>query len=101
MALNPGDIVRVRSIEEIKFSLDMNGQLKGCIFTEEMLRYCDTTQRILKKVEKFLDERNYLIKKCEPMFILDGIMCHGSKALGSCDRSCFFFWREEWIEKIE
>jgi hypothetical protein len=27
-------------------------------------------------------------------------MCQGTKDFGRCDRSCFFFWREEWLEKL-
>jgi len=26
--------------------------------------------------------------------------CQGTSDYGRCDRSCFYFWREEWLEKI-
>ena len=35
------------------------------------------------------------------IILLDGVMCQGTADFGSCDRSCFFFWREEWLEKID
>jgi hypothetical protein len=98
--LHPGDIVRIKSRDQIKATLDNWNRLKGCAFMEEMWAYCDTTQRVLKKVEQFLDERDYHIKKCKSVFLLDGIICNGTKDFGRCDRSCFFFWREEWIEKL-
>lgn len=98
--LNPGDIVRVKSREEIQTTLNLWNQLKGCAFMEEMWAYCGTTQKVLKRVDKFLDERDYLMKKCNGIVILDGVFCEGTKDFGPCDRSCFFFWREEWLEKL-
>ena len=99
--IQPGDLVRVRSKEEIKATLNRWDQLKGCAFMEEMWPHCGTTHRVLKRVEKFLDERDYLIKRCHGIVILDGVMCQGTKDFGACDRSCFFFWREEWLEKLD
>lgn len=98
--LQPGDRVRIRSIEEIQGTLNRWNQIKGCSFMEEMRPYCGTTQGVLKRVEKFLDERDYLLKKCKGIVILDGVFCEGTKDFGPCDRSCFYFWREEWLEKI-
>ncbi len=98
--IQAGDRVRVRSKQEIQATLNRWNQLNRCSFMEEMWPYCGTTQRVLKRIGKFLDERDYLIKKCKGVLILDGVMCQGTKDFGACDRSCFFFWREEWLEKI-
>jgi hypothetical protein len=98
--LQPGDNVRVRSREEIQATLNYWNQLKGCSFMEEMSPYCNTKQRVLKRIEKFLDERDYLMKKTRGVVILDGIFCKGTKDFGACDRTCFYFWREEWLEKV-
>lgn len=68
---------------------------------EEMRPFCDTTQRVLKRVEKFLDERDYLIKRTKGIVLLDGVICIGTGDFGPCDRSCFFFWREEWLKKMD
>jgi hypothetical protein len=95
-----GDRVRVKSREDIQKTLNRWNQLRGCSFMEEMWPYCGTEQRILKRIEKFLDERDYIIKKCKGIVILDGVFCEGTKDFGPCDRTCFFFWREEWLEKI-
>ena len=99
--LRPGQVVRVRSKEEIRATLNRWDQLKGCSFTDEMWAFCGTRQRVLKRVERFLDERDYLVKKCNGLVILDRVMCEGAKDYGACDRSCFFFWREEWLEADE
>ena len=96
-----GDFVKVRSREDIKLTLNRWNQLKGCAFMPEMTRFCKTHQRIFKKVGQFLDERDYLIKKCNGIYILENVFCEGTDDFGHCDRSCFFFWREEWLEKAE
>lgn len=100
--LKEGDLVRVRSKEEIKSTLDHFGKLKGCSFMEnEMAPYCGTVHRVHKSMERFVDERELKVKKCKGLVLLEGVMCHGTTAFGRCDRSCFVFWREEWLERIE
>ena len=99
--LQAGDRVRVKSREEIRATLDRWNGLKGTSFMEEMWPYSGTTQRVMKRIDRFLDERDYRMKRCRDMVFLEGVMCEGTKDYGKCDRSCFFFWREEWLEKIE
>jgi hypothetical protein len=96
-----GDLVRVRTQEEILATLDSEGKLKGCAFIDVMWPYCGTTHRVFKPVHRFVDERNYKVRNTHGMVLLEGVMCEGTSFYGSCDRSCFFFWREEWLEKIE
>ncbi|MGC8495450.1 MAG: hypothetical protein ACP5SH_27380, partial [Syntrophobacteraceae bacterium] len=56
--LKPGDVVRVRSRDEIEATLNHWRQLKGCAFMPEMAPWCSTTQRVLKRMERFVDERD-------------------------------------------
>ncbi len=98
--LEAGDRVMVRTKEEIDATLDRWGALKGCGFLKEMASYCGTSQRVLKRVERFIDERDFRLKKPSGIVLLEGIMCSGTETTGRCDRSCFFFWREEWLEKF-
>jgi hypothetical protein len=99
--LKSGDWVRVRSIEEIQASLNHWRQLKGCAFMPEMAQYCETTQRVLKPMQRFVDERDLIVKRTSGIILLEGVMCQGTANFGRCDRSCLFFWREEWLEKID
>jgi hypothetical protein len=98
--LEAGDLVRVRSREEIGATLDHWRSLKGCGFLNEMAGYCGTTQRVLKRVERFIDERDYRSKRASGIVLLEGVLCSGTGTTGRCDRACFFFWREEWLEKL-
>ena len=98
-----GDIVRIRSKEEILRTLDKNNRLKGCLFMDEMWQYCETEHKILKKVNNFYDEANYRMCKTRNTVLLDGIHCSGhfERYNQSCDRYCLLFWKEEWLEKIK
>jgi hypothetical protein len=99
-ALAAGDRVRVRSRAEIQATLNVWDELRGCGFMPEMWQYCGTVQRVLKPVKQFLDERDYQLKKCGGVVLLENVMCCGMEEYGPCDRSCFFFWRVEWLEKL-
>jgi hypothetical protein len=101
MHLKAGDQVQVRSAREIEATLDHSRRLKGCSFAFEMEQYCDTTQRVLKPVERFVDERDYRVRRTKGVVLLDGLNCQGMGSTGRCDRNCYYFWREEWLEKID
>jgi hypothetical protein len=96
-----GDIVRVHSREEIETTLDPWKELKGCAFLDSMWEYCGTTQRVLQPVERFLDERDYKVKKCRGVVLLEDLLCTGTPVFGRCDRRCHLFWRAEWLEKMD
>jgi hypothetical protein len=100
-SFRPGDMVRVKSRSAIQATLDRWNHLGGCGFMEEMWIYCDTIQKVYKNVNQFLDERDYHIKHCKKIILLDDVQCQGTKDFGPCDRSCYFFWREEWLEKVD
>lgn len=96
-----GDLVRVRSKEEIESTLNHMGQLKGCSFMDVMIPYCGTMQHVLKPMDRFVDERDLRVKKCSGLVLLEGVMCQGTTQFGRCDRSCLMFWRQEWLQKVE
>jgi hypothetical protein len=100
--LEPGDIVIVRSKEEILETLDENNKLEGCGFMEEMWKFCNTQQKVLKRVNYFFDERNSKFYKTKDIVLLKGNHCSGklSKLMPRCDRSCYYFWKERWLKKI-
>jgi hypothetical protein len=66
-----------------------------------MWQYCGTTQKVLKPVKRFVDERDCRVKKVKGVYLLEGVNCQGFELYGECDRACFYFWREEWLEKLE
>jgi hypothetical protein len=99
--INTGDLVRVKSEASIKATLDHWGILKGCMFMPEMAKYCGTNQRVFRRMERFVDERDYHVKQSHGIILLEGLHCQGTSHYGRCDRACFYFWREEWLEKSD
>lgn len=99
--LKKGDDVIVRSAEEISTTLDHSACCRGIQFMEEMKSYCGSRQVVFKRVESYLDERDYKVKRIEGVVILDGLHCNGTKGYEDCERSCFLFWCEEWLLKAE
>jgi len=99
--LKPGDMVRVKTIKEIRATVDGWNELRGCLFMDAMKEYCGTTQRVLQPVERFVDERDYRVKKAKGVTLLEGLVCHGTPNYGRCDRACYYFWRNEWLEKSD
>lgn len=99
--LQPGDFVQVKSRKEVQATLDRWNRLDRCGFMEEMWPYCGTQQQVLKRVRQFMDERDYHIKRGKNLVILKDVCCSGTIDYGPCDRNCYFFWREEWLVKLE
>ncbi len=98
--LEAGDWVRVKSLEEIMITLNMWRQLRGCAFMAEMEPYCGTVQRVLRPVQRFVDERDLRVVRSRGIVLLEGLVCQGTAGIGPCDRNCLYFWRVEWLEKI-
>jgi len=98
--LAAGDWVKIRSEQKIQSTLDRWKELKGCAFLPEMWQYCGTIQQVLQPMERFLDERDYKVKKSKGIILLREVICHGTPVFGRCDRCCYFFWREEWLERV-
>jgi hypothetical protein len=98
--LQAGEWVEVRSAKEIFATLDKHGKLRGLRFTPEMVKFCGKRLRVYKKLDKIVLEATGELRKIRtPTVLLEGVFCDG-KAHGGCDRSCFCFWREEWLKKV-
>jgi hypothetical protein len=103
LGLQPADLVRVKTYEEIQKTLDENGRCEGCAFTFAMQQYCGRTFRVHKRINLFFDERSWKMLKTKNMVILEGAYCHSAPDVpldwAGCDRSCFLFWKEAWLER--
>ena len=88
----------MRSPDDIRATLDPFKELKGCAFLDGMRQFCSTKQRVLQVMERFLDERDYKVKKARGIVLLESVTCRGTPAFGRCDRCCHLFWQQEWLE---
>ena len=96
-----GEIVKIKPREEIRLNLSPDNKLEGCFFMDKMWEYCGQEVKIVKIVKSFWNNDRML--KCRiPIYILEGLLCDGKiKSFDhQCDRSCFFLWHENWLEKL-
>ena len=93
-----GDVVRVRSQEEILATLDKDGTVDGMPFMPEMLQYAGREFPVYAPVHKTCDAINLTgtSRRMERTLHLEGLRCDGS-AHGGCQAGCLLFWREDWV----
>ena len=99
LGLQPGDWVRVRSREEIAQTLDSASRNRGLIFEPEMSEYAGQRFQIDYAIKKMIHEETGAMIKLNSTVVLKGLVCHGLCAK-SCPRSNYWFWREDWLERI-
>jgi hypothetical protein len=99
--LQVGELVRIRSKEEILDTLNDDLLNRGMGFEEEMARYCGRTARVRARVERCLDEKTgRMLTMKSPCIILDDLVCEGVYN-ANCPREFVPFWREIWLERVE
>jgi len=101
LGLQPGELVEVKSKAEIVATLDRNGKNRGMTFDVEMIPYCGRRLRVLRRVERIVDEKTgRLLQLPNPSIILDGAICTGCYHR-FCPRGTYPFWREIWLRRVE
>jgi len=97
----PGDLVEIRSLDEILQTLGDNGTLDGVPFMPEMSAFCGTRARVLRRVDKLNDWIHGTgLKRMHDLVLLADLRCDGS-AHGKCQSSCHLRWREEWLRPAD
>jgi hypothetical protein len=101
--LQAGEMVRVKSLEEIRKTIDQRNLNRGMAFDGELVPYCGGTFRVKLRVEKFIDEKTGKMKSLKtPAVILEDVYCKGrySTCRMFCPRSIYSWWREVWLERL-
>lgn len=102
--LKAGDVVRVKSHDEILDMLDTNNKNRGLYFGAEEVPYCGRTFRVRSTVDRMIDERTGKMRIMKGNHaILEGAICKAqfSDRRIFCPRAIYPFWREGWLERAE
>jgi hypothetical protein len=102
--LQPGELVRVKSYDEIVATLDADFRNRGMRFDAELVPYCGATLRVHSRVNRIIDEKTgKMIEFKNPSVILDGAICQArySDRRMFCPRAIYSYWREIWVERVE
>src|SRR5262249_45229257 len=95
-----GDLVEVRSLAEIRKTLDDAGCVDGLPYMEEMAAFSGRRFRIFRCVDKIFDYgRSGRLRRIEDVVLLGGLRCNGS-AHGGCQASCSLLWKTAWLKPL-
>jgi hypothetical protein len=99
--LRPGELVRIKSRAEIAETLDRRNRNRGLTFDSEMLRYCGGEYRVLRRVERIINEETgEMMDLPGDCIVLDGVTCT-AEYHRLCRRSIYPYWRELWLTRAE
>jgi hypothetical protein len=77
---------------------------RGLWFDVEMLPFCGQTFRVLRRVDKIINEKTgAMIHMPNGCLILEGVTCSGcySRERLFCPRSIYPYWHEVWLKRLE
>jgi len=99
--LQAGELVEVRSVDEILATLDEKGRLNAMPFMPEMVQYCGKRFRVNKVAHKTCDNiQPWNMRTVKDAVHLTGVRCDGL-AHGGCDAGCLIFWHEAWLKRVD
>jgi hypothetical protein len=101
--LQEGDLVEVLPFEDILKTLDENMCVGKTLFLDGMKQYCGKRLRVMKKLRTMIDEQSWGMVRLKDSVILKDAICDakGQYAKEGCDRCCFYFWKEQWLRKVD
>jgi hypothetical protein len=101
--LKAGELVRVKSHREILETVNTNNKNRGMSWDAELLPYCGKTYRVLRQVDRLIDEKtSKMMEMKSPCIVLESVVCQArySKCRMLCPKQMFPFWREIWLERV-
>ena len=93
-----GDVVEIRSMDEIAATLNADGRLDGLPFMPEMALLSGRRFRIHRRADKTCVEGLGLRRLRDTVF-LENLRCDGA-AHDGCERGCLMFWKEAWLKPV-
>ena len=96
-----GDLVEVKTWDEIRATLDAQGCLDQLPFMPEMLSMCGKRARVFRCMHRLFDYRKTRrMRHMDGAVLLVGIMCDGASH-GNCEAACHTIWKSSWLKRID
>jgi len=100
--LQPGELVEVKSIQEIITTLNKKGRNRGLHFSADQRPFCGGRYRVRSRADSFIAEGTGEMKHFRNTVILEDVLCDSACfAFGGCYRSDLLYWREIWLRRVE
>ena len=101
LALQPGELVEVKTLEEMQATLDRRGRNRGLICDLELGAFSGRKYRVLGRLDRMISESSGVMRKVEATVLLDGNLCLCAWSVGGCPRLEYAYWRELWLKRAE
>ncbi len=102
--LKPGDLVEVKTVDEIAATITEDGFNRGMLYDLEMNKYTGRRYQVQDTVTRIIHEKTgKLVTMKSPCIQLKDVYCRAEcteKRLG-CPRASNTYWREIWLKKVE
>jgi hypothetical protein len=98
--LEAGDIVEVKSLEEITQTLDQNSKNRGLFYDRGLGKYSGHQYRVQNRLDFLISESSGKMIKTESTVILENVTCSCNNVVGGCPRQDVVYWREIWLKRI-
>jgi hypothetical protein len=100
--LRAGDLVEVKTPDEIVATLDVEGASDHLPFMPEMLDYCGRRFRVSRRASTICFSGPGWARgfRTDDVVTLESVRCSGS-AHDGCQKQCVIFWREAWLRRVE
>jgi hypothetical protein len=100
LGLVPGELVQVKSVAEIRATLNPMQRNRGLYFDQEMTPFCGHTYKVRSRVARIVNEKTgQLISIPGDCVILEGATCTGCYHR-CCPRAIYPYWREIWLRRV-
>ena len=99
--LQVGELVEIKSLDEITKTLDSRGWNRGLHFAPEMIPYCGRRLRVAARADRMITEGTGKMRSMKNTVILETSVCDSATwAFGACPRQDYIYWREIWLKRV-
>ena len=96
----PGEVVQIKTVGEIKATLDTNKKNRRLDFDVKMVPFWPTC-RDRARVNQIIEEPTGKVMKIPgDRIVLEGTACTGKYHMW-CPRAIFPYWREIWLSRVD
>ena len=100
LRLKAGDLVEVKSLNELQATLDRQGRNRGLVCDLELTQFCGERFSVHSRLDRMISEATGQMKTVYATVMLEGVPCLCSYAVGGCPRSDFSYFREIWLRRV-
>ena len=101
LELKPGEIVELKSPQQIAETLDAKGRNRGLLLDyNAVCKFGGGRYRVRTRIDRMINEATGKMCKLDNTVILDEVSCTCHSVVGGCPRQDPVFWREIWLKRV-